>query len=131
MGRDFSFGLECIISMVQRISTQVQALVDISLAPDSEVYPILRGEFVILRGPSGAPASPRAERMRAVRCPAEQEEARRHFSTYSAALTSLRQARCRSSAGSVLAQPRRGRSRLDTRGHAVPGQERSHRASRG
>ena len=26
MGRDFSFGLECIISMVQRISTQVQAL---------------------------------------------------------------------------------------------------------
>lgn len=64
MGRDFSFGLECIISMVQRISTQVQALVDISLAPDSEVYPILRGEFVILRGPSGTPASPRAGRMR-------------------------------------------------------------------
>jgi hypothetical protein len=67
----------------------------------------------------------------AVRCPAEQEEARRRFSTYSAASTSLRQARCRSSAGSVLAQPRRGRSRLDTHGHAVSGQDRSHRASRG
>jgi hypothetical protein len=50
--------------MVQRISTQVQALVDISLAPDSEVYPILRGEFVILRGPSGTPASSTAGRMR-------------------------------------------------------------------
>ncbi|KNE64497.1 hypothetical protein AMAG_09511 [Allomyces macrogynus ATCC 38327] len=31
----------------------VRALNDIHLAPDSEIYPILRGEFVILRGPSG------------------------------------------------------------------------------
>ncbi|KAI8825668.1 P-loop containing nucleoside triphosphate hydrolase protein [Fimicolochytrium jonesii] len=32
---------------------QVHALHDIHLAPDSEFYPIRRGEFVILRGPSG------------------------------------------------------------------------------
>ena len=31
----------------------VQALTDIHLADDSEFYPIRRGEFVILRGPSG------------------------------------------------------------------------------
>ncbi|KND02528.1 uncharacterized protein SPPG_02987 [Spizellomyces punctatus DAOM BR117] len=31
----------------------VKALHDIHLAPDSEFYPIRRGEFVILRGPSG------------------------------------------------------------------------------
>ena len=54
----------------------------------------------------------------AVRCPAEQEEARRRFSTYSAASTSLRQAQCRSSAGSVLAEPRpaaRGSTRAGMR----------------
>jgi len=31
----------------------VRALEDIHLAPDSEFYPIRKGEFVILRGPSG------------------------------------------------------------------------------
>ncbi|TPX71844.1 hypothetical protein SpCBS45565_g00785 [Spizellomyces sp. 'palustris'] len=31
----------------------VKALHDIHLAPDSEFYPIRRGEFIILRGPSG------------------------------------------------------------------------------
>ena len=31
----------------------MKALHDIHLAPDSEFYPIRRGEFVMLRGPSG------------------------------------------------------------------------------
>eukprot|EP00741_Cyanophora_paradoxa_P019467 tig00021127_g18792.t1 len=31
----------------------VKALEEVTLAPDSEFYPILRGEFVMIRGPSG------------------------------------------------------------------------------
>lgn len=31
----------------------MRALTDINLAPESEFYPIRRGEFVMLRGPSG------------------------------------------------------------------------------
>ncbi|KCV70559.1 ABC transporter ATP-binding protein [Fonticula alba] len=34
-------------------SEPVRALIDIDLSPDSEFYPIRKGEFVMLRGPSG------------------------------------------------------------------------------